>query len=110
MPLVLPPTVLGFYLLVALGPEGIGGPIAGLWGGRTLAFTFQGLVIGSRVLFAALRGAADPQCLPGHGRSTARGSCDAARVASAGVLDSGRAVGASRIPHRCRARFRPYRW
>jgi len=47
MPLVLPPTVLGFYLLVALGPEGIGGPIAGLWGGRTLAFTFQGLVIGS---------------------------------------------------------------
>jgi molybdate transport system permease protein len=47
MPLVLPPTVLGFYLLVVLGPEGIGGPIAGLWGERTLAFTFQGLVIGS---------------------------------------------------------------
>jgi molybdate transport system permease protein len=47
MPLVLPPTVLGFYLLVALGPDGIGGPIAGLWGARTLAFTFQGLVIGS---------------------------------------------------------------
>jgi molybdate transport system permease protein len=47
MPLVLPPTVLGFYLLVALGPDGVGGPIAHLWGGRTLAFTFEGLVIGS---------------------------------------------------------------
>ncbi|MCP8937494.1 molybdate ABC transporter permease subunit [Alsobacter sp. SYSU M60028] len=47
MPLVLPPTVLGFYLLLALGPNGPGGWIASLWGGRTLAFTFGGLVIGS---------------------------------------------------------------
>jgi len=47
LPLVLPPTVLGFYLLVTLGPTGPGGLIAGLWGGRTLAFTFEGLVIGS---------------------------------------------------------------
>jgi molybdate transport system permease protein len=47
LPLVLPPTVLGFYLLVTLGPNGPGGWIAGLWGGRTLAFTFQGLVVGS---------------------------------------------------------------
>ena len=47
MPLVLPPTVLGFYLLVMLGPYGPGGLIAGLWGARTLAFTFEGLVIGS---------------------------------------------------------------
>jgi molybdate transport system permease protein len=47
LPLVLPPTALGFYLLVVLGPDGLGGLLAGLWGGRTLAFTFQGLVIGS---------------------------------------------------------------
>lgn len=47
MPLVLPPTVIGFYLLIALGPSGPGGWIASLWGGRTLAFTFEGLVIGS---------------------------------------------------------------
>jgi molybdate transport system permease protein len=47
LPLVLPPTVLGFYLLVVLGPDGPGGLLAGLWGGRTIAFTFQGLVIGS---------------------------------------------------------------
>ena len=46
LPLVLPPTVLGFYMLIALGPDGPGGMIASLWGGRTLAFTFQGLVIG----------------------------------------------------------------
>src|SRR5215468_2148837 len=51
MPLVLPPTVLGFYLLVALGPNGPGGLVAALWGARTLAFTFGGLVIGS-VLFS----------------------------------------------------------
>ena len=47
LPLVLPPTVLGFYLLVALGPQGPGGWIAGQFGGRSLAFTFEGLVIGS---------------------------------------------------------------
>ncbi len=47
LPLVLPPTVLGFYLLVTLGPNGPGGWLASLWGGRTLAFTFGGLVIGS---------------------------------------------------------------
>jgi molybdate transport system permease protein len=49
LPLVLPPTVLGFYLLVALGPDGPGGALARLWGERTLAFTFGGLVIGSVV-------------------------------------------------------------
>ena len=49
LPLVLPPTVLGFYLLVVLGPDGPGGRLAALWGARTLAFTFPGLVIGSVV-------------------------------------------------------------
>lgn len=47
MPLVLPPTVLGFYLLLLLGPRG---PVGGLMeslGGHSLAFTFEGLVIGS---------------------------------------------------------------
>lgn len=47
IPLVLPPTVLGFYLLIALGANGPGGSIARLWGGRTLAFTFPGLIAGS---------------------------------------------------------------
>jgi len=47
LPLVLPPTVLGFYLLVALGPNGpIGGMLEAL-GGQSIAFTFSGLVIGS---------------------------------------------------------------
>src|SRR5512134_497029 len=49
LPLVLPPTVLGFYLLLMLGPSGPGGWIAQLFGGRSLAFTFEGLVIGSVV-------------------------------------------------------------
>ena len=49
LPLVLPPTVLGFYLLLALAP---GGPVGGLWqrlGGSPLVFSFSGLVIGSVV-------------------------------------------------------------
>lgn len=49
LPLVLPPTVLGFYLLITLGPNGPGGWLAGLYGARSLAFTFEGLVIGSVV-------------------------------------------------------------
>jgi molybdate transport system permease protein len=47
LPLVLPPTVLGFYMLVALGARS---PIGRWWEsltGHTLAFTFEGLVIGS---------------------------------------------------------------
>lgn len=49
LPLVLPPTVLGFYLLIALGPRGPIGQLAEKWGGQSLAFTFTGLVIGSMV-------------------------------------------------------------
>ena len=47
LPIVLPPTVLGFYVLVALGPRS---PLGRWWislTGHTLAFTFTGLVIGS---------------------------------------------------------------
>ncbi|MYC27621.1 MAG: molybdate ABC transporter permease subunit [Nitrospira sp. SB0662_bin_26] len=47
LPIVLPPTVLGFYLLVALGPHGlIGGPWKDMTG-SALSFTFSGLVIAS---------------------------------------------------------------
>jgi len=49
LPLVLPPTVLGFYALLAMGPRG---PLGRLWQavfGRGLAFTFGGLVIASVV-------------------------------------------------------------
>ncbi|WP_133736161.1 molybdate ABC transporter permease subunit [Halospina denitrificans] len=47
LPLVLPPTVLGFYLLIALGPAGPVGGLMEALGGQSLAFTFAGLVIGS---------------------------------------------------------------
>ncbi len=47
LPLVLPPTVLGFYLLVALGPDGPIGSTMEFLGAEPLAFTFTGLVIGS---------------------------------------------------------------
>jgi molybdate transport system permease protein len=47
LPLVLPPTVLGFYILVALGPQGLGGWLGPFFEMRTFAFTFQGLIVGS---------------------------------------------------------------
>lgn len=47
LPLILPPTVLGFYLLIALGPRGPVGKFMLAIGGQPLAFTFAGLVIGS---------------------------------------------------------------
>ena len=49
LPLVLPPTVLGFYLLIALGPNSPLMTLLHPFGVRTLAFTFEGLVIGSLV-------------------------------------------------------------
>jgi molybdate transport system permease protein len=49
LPMVLPPTVLGFYLLLALGPGGPVGRITEALFDRRLAFTFEGLVIGSVV-------------------------------------------------------------
>jgi molybdate transport system permease protein len=58
LPIVLPPTVLGFYVLVALGPHS---PLGRWWismTGHTLAFTFGGLVIGS--IFYSLPFAVQP--------------------------------------------------
>ncbi|HSI52911.1 MAG TPA: molybdate ABC transporter permease subunit [Ramlibacter sp.] len=49
LPLVLPPTVLGFYLLVSLGPNGPGGQLTQALGLGTLPFTFAGLLVGSLV-------------------------------------------------------------
>lgn len=47
LPLVLPPTVLGFYLLLLLGPKGPVGQLTAALGLGTLPFTFPGLVIAS---------------------------------------------------------------
>jgi molybdate transport system permease protein len=47
LPLVLPPTVLGYYILVGLGPRNLPGKIWQSWFGHTLPFTFGGLLIAS---------------------------------------------------------------
>jgi molybdate transport system permease protein len=71
LPLVLPPTVLGFYVLVAVGPHSPLGRLYQSWSGHGLAFTFQGLVAAS-VLYslpfavqpmAAAFGQVDPRLL-----------------------------------------------
>jgi molybdate transport system permease protein len=51
LPLVLPPTVLGFYILLLLGPEGLVGKITQALGLGLLSFSFSGLLIGS-VIFS----------------------------------------------------------
>jgi molybdate transport system permease protein len=49
LPLVLPPSVLGFYLLISLGPRSLVGGLASRLAGVDLVFTFEGLVVGSVV-------------------------------------------------------------
>ena len=83
LPLVLPPTVLGFYLLIALGPNG---PIGGLTqsiGLGTLAFTFTGLVIGS--VFYSLPFVVQP--LQEAFRAVGDGPLEAASTLRASPLD-----------------------
>ncbi len=71
LPIVLPPTVLGFYVLVALGSRSPLGQWWQSWTGHTLAFTFEGLVIGSILYslpfavqpFAASFAAVDPRLI-----------------------------------------------
>src|SRR5580693_2827526 len=61
MPLVLPPTVLGFYVLIAMGPHGPLGKLWQMFFGHGLAFTFEGLVLAS-VLYSL------PSAVLGAGR------------------------------------------
>ena len=51
LPLVLPPTVLGFYILIVLGPEGLIGEITQALGLGLMSFSFSGLLLGS-VIFS----------------------------------------------------------
>ncbi|HUO61114.1 MAG TPA: molybdate ABC transporter permease subunit [Candidatus Acidoferrales bacterium] len=71
LPIVLPPTVLGFYLLLLMGSNGALGQFWMRWTGHPLAFTFSALVIGSVIYslpfavqpFAAAFSAVDPALL-----------------------------------------------
>jgi molybdate transport system permease protein len=80
LPLVLPPTVLGFYALVALGPHGFLGRMSQALFGHTLAFTFGGLVIAS--IFYSLPFAVQP--LVAAFESLDRRLLDASAVLGAG--------------------------
>jgi len=84
LPLVLPPTVLGFYLLVTLGPAS---PLGALWvrvTGETLTFSFAGLVVAS-VLYS-LPFAVQP--LQSAFESVGRGPLEAAATLRAAPLDA----------------------
>jgi molybdate transport system permease protein len=83
LPLVLPPTVLGFYLLLALAPAGPVGRLWGAAGGEPLVFSFSGLVIGS-VLYS-LPFAVQP--LQAAFERVGRQELEAAATLGAGALD-----------------------
>lgn len=84
LPLVLPPTVLGFYLLVALGPNGWGGQLTQSLGIGLLPFTFGGLLAGSIVY--SLPFAVQP--LQAAFEAVGRRPLEAAATLRAGPLDT----------------------
>ena len=84
LPLVLPPTVLGFYLLVVLSPTS---PLGGLWvevTGDALTFSFSGLVVAS--IFYSLPFMVQP--LQGAFEAVGRGPMEAAASLRASPLDA----------------------
>ncbi len=83
LPLVLPPTVIGFYLLVALGPSGPLGQLTTAMGLGTLPFTFSGLVLGS--LIYSLPFAVQP--LQGAFEAVGERPLEAAATLGAGPFD-----------------------
>ena len=83
LPLVLPPTVIGFYMLIALGPNGPLGKLTTALGLGTLPFTFWGLVLGS--LIYSLPFAVQP--LQGAFESVGDRPLEAAATLGAGPLD-----------------------
>jgi molybdate transport system permease protein len=88
LPLVLPPTVLGFYLLILMSPQS---PIGGLWvalTGEALTFSFSGLVVAS--VFYSLPFAVQP--LQAAFQSVGRGMMEAAATLGADRWDAFRSV------------------
>jgi molybdate transport system permease protein len=84
LPLVLPPTVLGFYLLVAFGPQGWGGQLTQALGLGLLPFTFGGLLLGS--MLYSLPFAVQP--LQHAFEAVGRRPLEAAATLRAGPLDT----------------------
>ncbi|MBS4051082.1 MAG: molybdate ABC transporter permease subunit [Methylomonas sp.] len=84
LPLVLPPTVLGFYLLVMLGPKGPIGRLTSELGWGTLPFTFPGLVVAS--VFYSLPFVVQP--LQTSFAAIGRQPLEAAATLRAGPLDT----------------------
>lgn len=84
LPLVLPPSVLGFYLLVAMGPNGPIGQLTQSLGLGTLPFTFTGLVVGS--VFYSLPFVVQP--LQNAFEAMGERPLEAAATLRAGPLDS----------------------
>jgi molybdate transport system permease protein len=95
LPLVLPPSVLGFYLLLAMGPNGPVGTIHPVARPRHSALHLLGPGGRLGVLFTALHGAAAAECLRRRRRAHAGSGRDPARFAAGSLLQRGGAAGAA---------------
>ena len=108
LPIVLPPTVIGFYLLTAFSPQ----PPPGSWWqsatGTPLAFTFTGLVIAS--VFYSLPFAVQPfqAALRGVPVEMLDAAATLGTPATTCILESSRADGVARRPRRTHSRFCAY--
>ena len=83
LPLVLPPTVLGFYLLLLMGPHGVVGELTTALGLGRLPFTFYGLVVGS--VFFSMPFAVQP--IQNAFEAIGKRPLEVAATLRAGVLD-----------------------
>ncbi len=102
LPIVLPPTVLGFYVLVAIGPLSPVGRWYQSFTGHGLAFTFSGLVVGSVLYSLPVRGAANGDRIRFGRPQAARRVCFARRFKLAHLLANRSAFGIARRAHRLR--------
>ena len=110
LPIVLPPTVLGFYILVAIGSQSPIGRAWAAWSGHGLAFTFEGLVIASCPVQFALRRPADDRSIFPSRSSTHRGLVSPWRLQVADIYSHYPASFRERCDHRARSLASPTRW
>ena len=107
MPLVLPPTVLGFYLLLLFGPQNPVGSVA-YADGTTLAFSFSGLVVASVIYSLPFVVQPLQQAFMQIGRGPLDGAATLGAEPSDAFFRSPRRSSAG-LHYRDRAGFRPYR-
>lgn len=109
LPLVLPPTVIGFYLLLTMGPHGYLGQFTQWLGLGTLTFSFAGLVIGSVIYSMPFVVQPLQNAFSAIGSRPPGSRRHLAGQPLGYIFHGDPAPGPARFYHRVDPRFRPYR-